>query len=265
VGQTEVTHAEPTWVPNWSDFRAQARRCAERAAAELEECWRDQWAIGDSCFESFDCTWVPAPTPPVIENMLRVRAEAQAPWLERPASVWERRRTLWILSVNAVAFRFLNAAVQLGASFSHRINAASATQADLERAIMQRHNLSGLRLPYAAPPPEGGLLRRARPALYGRDPDPQYRFFWRPRGRIRGVFRTACDIWLRHIEAIEAGVLYMKLLQPSICPTSSIRSRHHDLFTLAAILQRRPTSTITASRRLFRATLPSAQKRSFSA
>jgi hypothetical protein len=50
VGQTEVTHAEPTWVPTWSDFRAQARHCAERAAAELEECWRDQCAISDSEF-----------------------------------------------------------------------------------------------------------------------------------------------------------------------------------------------------------------------
>jgi hypothetical protein len=85
-------------------------------------------------------------------------------------------RTLWILSMNAVAFRFLNAAVQLGASFSHRSNAATATQADLEGAIMQRHNLSGLRLHYAAPPPEGRLVRRARRALYGRDPDPQDRF-----------------------------------------------------------------------------------------
>ena len=53
---------------------------------------------------------------------------------------------LWILAINEVAFRFLNAAVHLGDIFSHRFNAGTATSGDLREAILLRHNLSGLRL-----------------------------------------------------------------------------------------------------------------------
>jgi hypothetical protein len=83
-----VAEVKTATVPLLSPLRSSK----ERAAPELEECWRDQCAISDSCFESFDCAWVPAPTPPVLENVLRLRAEVQVPWLEQPASAWERRR-----------------------------------------------------------------------------------------------------------------------------------------------------------------------------
>ena len=60
--------------------------------------------------------------------------------------------TLWVLVLNDKAFRVLDAGVQFGRVFSHRINAMNVSRADLESAILERHRLSGLRLEFAPPP-----------------------------------------------------------------------------------------------------------------
>lgn len=57
---------------------------------------------------------------------------------------------LRILAINQVSLRLLNSAVRLQDAFSHRIETAAVSRADLETAIMTRHNLSGLRLRFAS-------------------------------------------------------------------------------------------------------------------
>ena len=57
--------------------------------------------------------------------------------------------TLWILSLNLHAFRFLDGAVGLSGHFSHRINAMAVEPENLKAAVLQRHHLSGLRLQFA--------------------------------------------------------------------------------------------------------------------
>jgi hypothetical protein len=137
--------------------------------------------------------------------------------------------TLWVLSVNDVAFRFLDAALQLRATFSHRIDASTATREDLRHAIELRHRLSGLRLEYAAPPG-----RRSR---WRSDQQPADLFFDALASLSAGVFRTAFDIWLGHIEAVESGVMYMKPLVPRNLDPVFDDLGLADLFTLVAILQ----------------------------
>jgi len=144
--------------------------------------------------------------------------------------------TLWILVVNQVSFKFLDATVRLGESFSHRLDAASASRDALRQAIMLRHNLSGLRLQFGLPPSENPFRGRIK-ALFRGQVDPEASFFDTLAKESAGVFRTAFDIWLGQIERVESGLLYMKaLVSPDLSPL--IRALDvTDLFTLVAILQ----------------------------
>ncbi len=144
--------------------------------------------------------------------------------------------TLWVLAVNQVAFRFLNAAVALGGSFSHRINAATVSRDALREAILLRHNLSGLRLHFSSPPEARNLLNRLNGRLRGQA-DSEAIFFDTLEKESAGVFRTAFNIWLSHIETVEAGVLYMKPLIASDLASVIAALDLSDLFALVAILQ----------------------------
>ncbi len=146
------------------------------------------------------------------------------------------RSTLWIVVTNQIAFRFLDASVSLGQSFSHRINAASAARDALRDAILLRHNLSGLRLQFTLPPEDRTLLNRVRNRLRGQA-DPEKTFFDQLATESAGVFRTAFEIWLGQIEAAQAGALLMKpLAAPDLTPVIA-ELDSDDLFTLVAVLQ----------------------------
>lgn len=144
--------------------------------------------------------------------------------------------TLWILTLNEVAFRFLNAAVNLGARFSHRLNISTASREDLRQAILRRHDLSGLRLQFPPSPRPRALADRIKTFLRG-PADPEMVFFEALARESAGVYRTALELWLGHIEAIEAGVLYLKpIVTPDLSPVIEDLDLE-DLFTLVAILQ----------------------------
>lgn len=143
---------------------------------------------------------------------------------------------LWVLSINQTAFRFLDAAIRLGSSFSHRINVGTATRDELRQAILRRHNLSGLRLHFAPPPRSSSLHHRLRSLIQG-EADAETLFFDALARESAGIYRTAFDIWLGQIEAIEAGVLSLKpLVTPDLSPVIDDLDLD-DLFTLVAILQ----------------------------
>jgi hypothetical protein len=144
--------------------------------------------------------------------------------------------TLWILVTNQVAFKFLNPALGLGQSFSHRINAASVSREALREAILLRHNLSGLRLQFALPPTPKGFVERVKNQLRP-NPDPESVFFGALARESDGVFRTTFNIWLSQIDLIEAGVLYMKpLVNTDLSPVIDDLDLS-DLFTLVAVMQ----------------------------
>jgi hypothetical protein len=146
------------------------------------------------------------------------------------------RNTLWIVVTNQVAFRFLDAAVSLGHSFSHRINAASASRDAMRDAILLRHNLSGLRLQFSLPPEERTIGSRIRNRLRGQA-DPEQMFFDQLARESGGVFRTAFEIWLGQIDAAQAGALVMNpLAAPDLTPVIAALDLD-DLFALAAVLQ----------------------------
>jgi AAA ATPase domain len=145
-------------------------------------------------------------------------------------------KTLWILAINQVAFRVLDRAVGLGQRFTHRIETASATRTHLETAIMVRHNLSGLRLRFASRHESTSRWRGLRRRLTGAR-SPRESFFTGLARQSTGVYRTALEMWLAHIETVEAGVVYIEpIALPDLGPIVS-ELETDDLFTLVAILQ----------------------------
>ncbi|HNB71697.1 MAG TPA: ATP-binding protein [Acidobacteriota bacterium] len=144
--------------------------------------------------------------------------------------------TFWILATNQVAFHFLDPAVQFGNTFSHRINVGNVSRDMLQQAILLRHNLSGLRLEFAERPREETWVARLREKLAGTI-DAETQFFDALFEESTGVFRTAFEIWLGHLDRVEAGSLYMKLLDiPNLEPVMEVLTPE-DWFALKAILQ----------------------------
>ncbi len=144
---------------------------------------------------------------------------------------------LWIVVMNSSAFRLLDAALDFGSGFSHRLNTGSASPADIRHAILLRHNLSGLRLEFTGEGGDGGRLAGWLAKLQGADRTPEDQFFAALGRESGGVFRTAFDLWLAHIESIEAGALYMRPLKPPDLTQVISEFDQDDLFTLAAVLQ----------------------------
>lgn len=144
--------------------------------------------------------------------------------------------TLWILVMNQSAFKLLEAATNLSATFSHRLNVASVRPESLRDAILLRHNLSGLRLHFERPPDRRPLRARLKSRIVG-DVDDETLFFTSLSRQSDGVFRAAFDIWLGHIETAQAGVLYLApIVERDLAPVVDALSLDR-LFTLAAILQ----------------------------
>jgi hypothetical protein len=143
---------------------------------------------------------------------------------------------LWIVSMNRVSFRYLDAVIGLGRSFSHRINAMSVGQEDMTDAIMQRHTLSGLRLqfaPMALGDPRVNRLRR----FVGLEQSPRQLFFNALYRQSEGLFRSAFELWMGSIERIEGSVVQM--LQPLDPNYKQLETelKTDDLFLLQAVLQ----------------------------
>jgi hypothetical protein len=118
------------------------------------------------------------------------------------------KSTLWIFAINQAAYEFLNATAELGRYFTHRINATSVNLEHLRSAILMRHNLSGLRLQFAAPGQNSAGAGRQN--YVGSEQDVSEQFFDALYRESDGIFRAAFESWQRHIERVEGGVLYMR-------------------------------------------------------
>ncbi|MFY9224160.1 MAG: ATP-binding protein [Blastocatellia bacterium] len=146
------------------------------------------------------------------------------------------KTTLWILCINKTAFDLLNVTIQLGETFSHRINVGVASKEVMKNALLLRHNLSGLRLQIAAPEDNSNWLEKLN-HKYLNPINPTEVFFDTLTQESGGVFRAAFKIWLGHIESIQAGLLTMKAI---VKPDRNALIEDldlQDLFTLVAILQ----------------------------
>jgi hypothetical protein len=150
-------------------------------------------------------------------------------WIHSTAST-----TLWVIVMNDRAFRVLDAGVQFGSAFSHRINAMSVSREDLENAILERHRLSGLRLEFAAPPAGDPRVNRVKKWIGWQD-SPQKLFFDSLYQQSGGVFRSAFELWLSSIEHVQGETL--KIRQPLEPAFSRFRRElaQEDQFTLLAI------------------------------
>ncbi len=139
--------------------------------------------------------------------------------------------TLWILVLNIRSAELLKAALDVDRQFSHVVNSMSVWREDLVRAILQRHNLSGMKLVFA-PPAESGLRARL-----GLRTDPQKAFFDSLYAESGGNFRSAFQLWQASVERAEGGTIYMRQpLSPSLDPLRKQLSQQ-DHFTLLSVLQ----------------------------
>ncbi len=146
------------------------------------------------------------------------------------------KTTLWILSLNEIALRYLSKIVALEEHFSHRINAMAVAPQHLRSAILLRHNLSGLRLQFAAPRLAGSRIEAFR-RFIGLEKDPEQLFFNSLYEQSEGLFRSAFELWQQSVDRVEGGVLYM--LHPIDPDYSGLISRLtlEDSFMLQAMLQ----------------------------
>jgi hypothetical protein len=142
----------------------------------------------------------------------------------------------WVLSTNEITYRYLRAAVDLNRCFSHRINAMSVSQDAIVAAILQRHNLSGLRLQFAPLPRRNGRMSGVR-KIVGLKKEPEAIFFNSLFRQSEGIFRSAFELWQDCIERVEGGVVHIR--QPLEADYGSLRRelRLPDLFALRAVLQ----------------------------
>ena len=146
------------------------------------------------------------------------------------------RTTLWILSLNEDAARFLNLTNDLDRYFSHRINAMAVHPGDLQKAILMRHNLSGYRLGFAPPDAGDPRVSQFRKRL-GLERDAQEHFFDSLYRMSQGVFRSSFQLWQHQIERVEGGVVHLR--QPAEPDFSRLRRvlTLDDCFTLQAVQQ----------------------------
>ncbi len=146
------------------------------------------------------------------------------------------RTTLWIICLNQHCYRYLDAAVNIGQYFSHRINAMAIPPEQLKKAILLRHNLSGLRLQYPALPDDGESMRAMQRVL-GLEPNAEDSFFDSLYRQSEGIFRSAFELWQHFMERVEGGVLYLQQpAEPNYEPLVA-QFTQQDSFTLQAILQ----------------------------
>ncbi|MEP7345788.1 MAG: ATP-binding protein [Gemmatimonadaceae bacterium] len=144
--------------------------------------------------------------------------------------------TLWVVVTNQHAFRFLNAAARFGDTFSHRMDAASASAEAVHESILVRHNLSGLRLRFEPAPSDGSMRGRIRRWLRGAG-DPEQDFFAGLARESGGVFRSAFQLWLGQVDQVQAGILTMKPVRRPDIDAVIAELDSDDLFTLVAVMQ----------------------------
>jgi hypothetical protein len=143
---------------------------------------------------------------------------------------------LWVLSLTSEGFRFLDRALSLSTGFSHLLHASAVTAAELQDAILQRHNLSGLRLEFTAPPGRGRIVEWLKMQT-ARAERPDEAFFADLHETSGGVFRSAFTTWRRHIDRVDGGVLHVRYLDsPDHSRLTRALSRD-DLFLLQMLLQ----------------------------
>lgn len=144
--------------------------------------------------------------------------------------------TLWVISMNESSHRLLNAACGINQFFSHRINAMSVSREAMVAAIMQRHNLSGLRLQFAPVPLSDPRVSRVK-SFFGLAPESQQLFFDSLYEQSEGIYRSAFELWQDCIERVEAGTIHMaQPLAPGFDPLES-ELNAEDCFALQAIVQ----------------------------
>jgi hypothetical protein len=112
----------------------------------------------------------------------------------------------WVVVLDVRSFELLDAALNFGDFFSHRVNALRVRSEIIERAILQRHYLSGLKLSF----PE--VHRQAWQEALGWSHDPQKWFFAALHRQSGGNFRSALKLWLSSIENPADGVIQLKEL-----------------------------------------------------
>lgn len=144
--------------------------------------------------------------------------------------------TLWIFGMNQHAYTLLDRALEVSRYFTFHINAVSVDIEQLRKAILIRHNLSGMRLQFQPPPQSDPRIGKARQWL-GLEGEPQDLFFEALYRQSEGIFRAAFQLWQQYIDRVEGGMLSMRHPQEPDFDALIAELSDLDGYTLHAILQ----------------------------
>jgi hypothetical protein len=146
-------------------------------------------------------------------------------------------RCLWLVAMNEVSCRLLDRATGLKQRITHEISSVVVGKKEIEEAIMIRHGLSGFRLHFAPLINTAKTKKRFFVKPAPRAEELKAAFFAELASRSNGIFRTAIELWLGHIDTFESGALYLKPLRQVSLDGIIAGLDADDLFTLVAILQ----------------------------
>lgn len=190
-----------------------------------------------------------------------------------------RREICWILTMDEHAWRYLDNVVGVSAHFTQVINTTNLSPAQLERAVMARHEVSGFSLRYELDAETGGgadwwrrgfLKKEPQGELTRRELD-RKRFFRELNQIVEGNVFLALFHWLRAIDRVEDHVLVLhtpetidlsfleRLPLPSLHTVAAIvlhgglsEGEHQHIFQLDAAESRLHLATLADAHLIFR-------------
>ena len=207
------------------------------------------------------------PAVAVVEDVhhLFIRAlggfEAIEAFMELVAATSEN--VLWVVTVDELAWRYLNRVVGIDAHFVHTVSTTNLPADKLERAIMARHEVSGFALRFEREAAEATetrwprLFRREAKGELTRKESQRKLFFQDLAGIAEGNIVLALFYWLRSIRRMDDHVLVLG--EPEIIDLEFLeRLPLAQLHTIAAIILHGGLSQ-AAHQRVFQ--LPAAESR----
>ncbi|MDX1674100.1 MAG: hypothetical protein R3314_04780 [Longimicrobiales bacterium] len=187
--------------------------------------------------------------------------EAIEAFMELVAATSEN--VLWVVTVDELAWRYLNRVVGLEAHFVHKVSTTNLPADKLERAIMARHEVSGFALRFESEGSEATesrwsrILRREAKGELTRKESQRKLFFHDLAGIAEGNIVLALFYWLRSIRRMDDHVLVLG--EPEIIDLEFLeRLPLAQLHTIAAIILHGGLSE-AAHQRVFQ--LPAAESR----
>lgn len=129
-------------------------------------------------------------------------------------------RNAWLFDMDEIAYRYIASRTVLGELVTLLLRIGPLSKEELARAVLGRHQLSGLRLCFE----DGGQQESCDPTLSRQRGPLERRYFQQLHVASGGLLRAALGMWVASIERVdlEAGSVVVGLVPPA--PTAALRT-----------------------------------------